>query len=520
VAPADISPPDLPAAENSAAPAADGDAGLLDNILTVTRTRELRRSHLDRFLDQRSPWEALCSWLGPTFAYRGPDLKERIKRQLTIEIAQIDAHLNEQVNAILHHPAFQKLEASWRGLHYLVGQVVEAENVKIRVLSVSWKELVRDLERAVEFDQSQLFRKVYNEEFGRPGGEPYGVLLGDYEVYPHPGPDHPTDDMWALGQIAGVAAAAFAPFVAGAHPAMLELTSFTELELPLDLARTLEQVEYLKWKALRDREDVRFLGLTMPRVLMRLPYRDNTNRADCFRFREDVSDPDRRQFLWGTAVYAFGSVVANAFADSGWPAAIRGARRGEISGGMVVGLPSYTFRTDRPGLIPRPPTDAIITDPREKELGELGFIPLCHCQDTNIAAFYGNQSVQKPKVYDEPAATTNARMSAMLQYMLCVSRFAHYIKVMVRDMEGAFVGPSDIEERLRRWLQRYTLASDTGGPETRAQKPLREARVQIVERPDQPGNYQSIIHLRPHYQLDQMVASVRLVAELAPGTKP
>jgi type VI secretion system ImpC/EvpB family protein len=517
VAPADISPPELPAAESPAAPA--GDSGLLDTILTITQTRELRLSHLDRFLREVSPWESLCLWLGPTFACRGPDLKMRIQRQLTVDIAQLDKLLNAQVNAILHHPSLQKLEASWRGLHYLVRQVVEAENVKIRVLSVSWKELVRDLDRAVEFDQSQLFRKVYEDEFGKPGGEPYSLLLGDYEIHPYLASEHPTDDMEALGKIASVAAAAFAPFVAGAHPAMLELTSFTELELPLDLARTLEQVEYLKWKALRDKEDARFLGLTLPRVLMRLPYRDNTNRADGFRFHEDVTAPDRSQYLWGTAVYAFGSVVANAFADSGWPAAIRGAKRGEISGGMVVGLPSHSFRTDRRGLVHRPPTDAIITDTREKELGELGFIPLCHCQDTNIAAFYGNQSVQKPKVYDDVGATTNARMSAMLQYMLCVARFAHYIKVMVRDMEGAFVGPGDIEERLRRWLQRYIHASDSGGPETRAQKPLREARVQIIERPDQPGAYQSVIHLRPHYQLDQMVASVRLVAELAPGTK-
>ncbi len=447
------------------------------------------------------------------------DLKERLASLLTRDIALIDALLTRQVNAILHHPAFQKLEASWRGLLYLVRQAPDGENVKVRVLSITWKELVRDLERAIEFDQSQLFRKVYNEEFGTPGGEPYSLLLGDYEIFPRPGPDHPTDDMATLGGLASVAAAAFAPFVLGAHPAMLDLTSYTELELPLDLTRTFEQIEFLKWKALRDREDARFVGLTLPRVQARLPYRDDGSRADGFRFREEVSDPSRRQYLWGTAVYAFASVVVRAFAEYGWPAAIRGVQRGVTGGGLVTGLVIDSFGTDRNGLVPKSSTDGIITDALEKELGELGFIPLCHCQDTNLAAFYGNQSIQKPKVYDELPATVNARMSAMLQYMFCVARFAHYIKVITRDKVGSFATAADVEEYLRKWLMRYTTASDTSGPEIKARFPLREARVQITERPDKPGTYRSVIHLRPHYQLDQMISSVRLVAELA-GTAP
>jgi type VI secretion system ImpC/EvpB family protein len=493
-------------------------ARLLDIVLDATVAgRDRARPLLDRFLAERSPWQALGLWLGPAFAWHGPDLRQQVTRQLTRDVALLDALLTRQVNAILHHPAVQQLEASWRGLQYLIRQTSEGENVKIRVLSISWKEVVRDLERSIEFDQSQLFRKIYSEEFGTPGGEPYGLLLGDYEIRHRPSPGHPSDDLEALKGLGGIAAAAFAPFVAGADPALLDLTSFTELQLPLDLSRTFEQLDYLKWKALRDTEDARFVGLTLPRVLMRLPYPDNSGRTDGFRFQEEVSDPDRRQYLWGTAVYAFGAVVVRAFTDFGWLAAIRGVQRGVIGGGLVTGLPAPSFRTDSPGLVPRCSTDAIITDAQEQELGELGFIPLCHCQDTDLAAFYGNHSIQKPRQYDEMAATVNARMSAMLQYMFCVARFAHYIKVMIRDKIGSFAGPADCEDCLRKWLMEYTTASDTSGPEIKARKPLREARVQISEYPGKPGSYRAVFQLRPHYQLDQMVTAVRLVTELAPG---
>jgi type VI secretion system ImpC/EvpB family protein len=435
--------------------------------------------------------------------------------RLQRHIALLDALLTEQVNAILHHPTFQKLEASWRGLHYLVRQVPEGENIKVRVLNVSWKELTRDLERALEFDQSQLFRKVYNEEFGTPGGAPLGALLGDYEVRHGPAAGYPFDDVVTLTSISSVAAAAFAPFVAAAHPRLLDLTSFVELEQPLDLSRTFEQAEYLKWKAFRDTEDARFVGLTMPRVLMRLPYADDGSRRDGFRFQEDVDGVDRTGYLWGTAVYAFGAVLIRAFAQSGWLGSIRGVERGVDGGGLVTGLCVPSFATDRPGVAARFATDVIITDGQEKELGELGFMPLCHCQDTPCAAFYGNPSVQKPKPYDQLAATINARLSAMLQYTLCVSRFAHYLKVIARDKVGSFVGPADCEDYLRRWLLNYTTGNDNADPEARARYPLREARVQVRERPDKPGTYTCVIQLRPHFQLDQMTTAVKLVTELA-----
>jgi type VI secretion system ImpC/EvpB family protein len=433
---------------------------------------------------------------------------------LTAAIAVIDRQLNRQVNAILHHPVFQKLEAAWRGLSYLVHQVPEGENIKVRVLNVSWKELARDLDRALEFDQSQFFRKVYGEEFGTPGGEPFSVVVGDYEVRPRPAPGHPTDDITTLERIAAVAAAAFCPFIAAAHPALLDLESFTELELPLDLARTFAQADYLKWRALRESEDARFLGLTLPRILMRLPYADDNHRVDGFRFREEVGHPGRTQYLWGNAAFAFGTVLVREFAAAGWLAGIRGFRRGRPDGGVVSGLPVPSFATDRRGVAPTGSTDVLVTDAQDKELGELGFIPLCHRPGTEVAAFHGNQSVQKPRQHDREPATVNARLSAMLQYMLCVSRFAHYVKVLGRDKVGTFAGPAECGHYLSRWLDKYVTANDDAGPELRAKYPLREASVEVRARPDNPGVYLCIIHLRPHLQFDQVVTAVRLVTEL------
>ena len=488
---------------------------LLDSAIASTESRTTGAG-LGAFLAEPSAWTALVQWVGPTFSLRGPGLKQRLIRVLTQDIAAIDRTLSRQVNSIIHHASFQKLEASWRGLRYLVDQVEEGENIHIRVLNISWKELVRDLDRAIEFDQSQLFRKVYGEEFGTPGGEPYGVLLGDFAVRHRLGPDYPTDDIRALESIAQVAAGAFAPFIVAADPALLGLDHFPELERTLDLSRTFEQLEYLKWKAFRDSEDARFVGLTLPHVLMRLPYADDGSRADGFRFHEEVEAPDRTGYLWGNAVYAFGAVLVRSFYESGWPASIRGVERDVLGGGLVTGLPAHSFSTDKTGIAPKCSTDAIITDAQEKELGELGFIPLCHCLDTEYAAFYGNQSVQKPKVYDEEPATVNARLSAMLQYMLCVSRFAHYIKVIARDKIGSLRGAKECEDYLHNWLTRYTTSNDDDDMATKASYPLREGRVQIRES-SKPGSYVCVVHLRPHYQLDQMVSAVRLTTELAPG---
>lgn len=508
-----------PAQRNGAAAAVDRGAalGLLETVLRSTGLEPGQVHELERFLREPNPAKALVHWLGPA-ALQGPDWKRRVLQRLGRDVARLDALLNEQVNAILHHPRFQKLEASWRGLRYLVEQVPEGENIKIRVLSVTWKELERDVVRALDFDQSQLFHKVYDDEFGTPGGEPFGVLLGDYAVRHTPGPEHPVDDVATLTGIASVAAAGFAPFITGVHPALLGLNSFGELERPLNLPKTFEQLEYLKWRTFQAREEARFVGLTLPQVIMRLPYQDSTDRVDGFRFREEAGAPDRHAYLWGNAVYAFGGVLIRAFAQTGWFASIRGVERGEnrlAGGGLVTGLPVQSFATDRPGLIPKCPTDVIISDVQEKELEDLGLIPLCYCQDTELAVFYGNQSVQRPKVYDELAATVNASLSAMLQYTLCVSRFAHYLKVISRDRIGSFAGPEKCEEYLRRWLTGYTMASDTATAEMKARYPLREAQVQVREVRGRPGTYACVIHLRPHFQLDQMVTAVRLVTNFS-----
>ncbi len=494
--------------------------GLLDAVLRGTETtRGQAASSLDQFLREPSPARALAFWVENARSRLPKNATKRdVARLLNRDIAQIDALLSRQVNVILHHPSFQRLEASWRGLQFLVGKLPEGEeNVKIRILNVSWRELSRDQQNALEFDQSQLFRKVYEDEFGHPGGEPFGVLLGDYEIRHKPSADHPYDDLETLGKIASVAAAAFAPFLAGVHPSFFDLESFSELERPLNLAGTFEQLEYLKWRALRQSEDARFVGLTAPRVLMRLPYGDDGSRADEFRFEEEVEDPSRRQYLWGPATYAFGAVLIRSFVESGWFASIRGTQRGIDGGGLVTGLPVHSFGTDKVGVAPKISTDVIITDALEKQFGELGFIPLCHCQDTEFSAFYGNQSIQKPKKYDELPATINARLSAMLQYMLCVSRFAHYLKVISRDKIGALNGAADCEEYLRKWLMKYTTGNDSAGLELKSKYPLREARIELRERPGKPGAYNCVIHLRPHFQLDQLHMAVKLRTELAPA---
>jgi type VI secretion system ImpC/EvpB family protein len=493
--------------------------GLLAEVVTATvATATPAVGRLQRFLDEPDPWKALALWVGTAALRPGPETTSHLARLLNQDIARLDGLLSRQVNAILHHPQFQKLEASWRGLRYLVNQLEESENIRIRILNVSWKELVRDVTTAIEFDQSQLFRKVYSEEFGSPGGIPFGVLLGDYEVRHRPGPDHPSNDVEALEAVSHVAAAAFAPFVTSAEPVMFGLDHFTELELPLNLPRTFEQMEYLKWRAFREQEDARFVALALPRVLMRLPYPDDGSRADGFRFREDVSSKDRSDYLWGNAVYAFGAVLVRSFTESGWLANIRGVPPGEIGGGMVTGLPAASFGTDAAGVAFRSCTDAMVTDHQEKELSELGFLPLSHCPDTEIVTFYGSQSVQKPKKYDDPSATANARVSAFLQYMLSVSRFAHYVKVIFRDKIGAFRSADECEDFLNRWITNYVTAADDISLEVKARYPLREARIQVRDHPGKPGSYLCVAHLRPHFQLEEMVTTVRLTTELArPG---
>lgn len=468
---------------------------------------------LDRFLAERSWPEALRLWFGSLEPYHD---RNRILQAIDRDIAWIDALLTEQVNAILQHPRLQRLEASWRSLRYLVDLSDGIEGVKLRVLNIGWSELCRDLERAIEFDQSQLFNKVYSEEFGTPGGEPFGVLIGDYEVQHRRGPGHPTDDVAALKALSSVAAAAFAPCILGCTPVMFGLDSFSELGLPIDLQAIFGQREYDRWKGFQATEDARFIGLTVPHMLVRRPRRDDGSRVDGFRFRESASGARGGGYLWGNAAYAFAAVLIRAFASSGWFADIRGTRRDDLGSGIVAGLPLDSFETDSPGIAVKCSTDVSISERQEKELSDLGFIPLSRAANTEYSVFYSNQSAQLQKHYDNPVATVNARLSTMLQYMMCVSRFAHYLKVIGRDRIGSFTTPDACESFLQRWLHNYCVGNDDAAPEVKARYPLRDGKVRVRELPGKPGIYQCTVHLQPHFQLDQVLSHFKLVTELAP----
>jgi type VI secretion system protein ImpD len=501
----------------AAAQSSEGRSLIGSVVEATTAQREQPRLLLERFLGEPSLEKSLLLWLNWIGLPREEIEKRQIMQLLGRDIARLDALLADQLNVILHHPAFQKLEASWRGLMYLAERAEGVENLKIRVLNVSWKELARDIERAIEFDQSQLFQKIYSGEFGTPGGEPFCVLLGDYEVRPRPCAEHQIDDVAVLTGISHVAAAAFAPFVAGVHPAMFGVDDFADLQQPMDLSRIFQQLDYLKWRAFRESEDARFVGLTLPRILLRLPYEDDVSRVDGFCFQEEAAGRDRKKYLWGNAAYAFGAVLVRAFARSGWLAEIRGFQRDLQAGGIVADLPVHSFTTDKCGVACKCSTDVIVTDAQEQEISDLGFIPLCHCKDTEYSVFYTNQSVQTPKKYDEPAATMNARISAMLQYMLCVSRFAHYIKVAARDKIGAFTEAAECEDYLHRWLHRYVMSDSEASPELKAEYPLREASVRVREHPSKPGSYLCVAHLWPHFGLDELAAAIRVTTELTPG---
>lgn len=439
-----------------------------------------------------------------------------IVRALNRQVAELDRLISEQANAILHHPSFQELEARWRGLAYLTRREPPdgGPPIKIKMLDVSWVELARDLDRAIDFDQSEFFRKVYEYEFGSPGGEPFGAIIGDYEIHLRPQPGSRDDDAEVLRGIAGVAAAAFCPFFANVSPDMFGLSDFVGLQLSLDHAQHLRS--YHKWQALRDHEDARFVGLVLPRVLMRRPY-PAAGRVDGFSFTEDVAGPDDRKYLWGGAAFALGAVILRAFENAAWPANVRGVQRGVDAGGLVRGLIADEPGTDSPGIAHKYVTDVVISDDLEKQLGDLGFIPLCHCYDVPFAAFYSVPSIQSPKAMDRTRANANAKISSLIPPMLCVSRFAHYLKVMARNRIGA-VNPDELEIELQEWLMRYVVNDDNASPETKARNPLRDARVRILAKPGAAGSYRCVIHLVPHYELDDMAVRVRLTTDIAsPG---
>lgn len=419
-------------------------------------------------------------------------------------VAEIDKQLTDQLNAILHAQEFQKLEASWRGLHDMVMNTETGSGMKLRLLNVSKKDLLKDLETAVDHDTSVLFKKIYEEEYGTFGGHPFSLLIGDYYFGRHP------QDIALLERVSRVAAAAHAPFIAAAAPTLFDFKSFTELGVPRDLSKIFESAELAAWRNFRESEDSRYVALVLPSYSARIPYGAKTNPVENFSFEEDVDGSDHSKYLWANAAYQLGLRITDAHAKYGWATAIRGVE----GGGKIDGMVAHTYKTDEGDIALKPPTEVTITDRREKELNDLGFIAMVNAKGTNTAAFFGGQTVQKPKVYDKDSANASAELSARLPYVLAASRFAHYLKVMARDKVGSFQTKTDMQRYLNGWLANYVLLSPEASQEAKARLPLSEARVDVTEVPGRPGSYRAVAFLKPHFQLEDLSASIRLVADL------
>jgi type VI secretion system protein ImpC len=462
-------------------------------------------------------------------AQEDPNLFKIIQDKIDELDRDIAAILNDQ----LHSADFQKLEATWRGLHYLVFNTETSSRLKLRVLDVTEKEMRSDLEKALDFDQSALFKKIYEEEYGTLGGKPYGCLVADVSFTRSP------PSLSLLKNLASVAAASHAPLIAAADAKLFDLQGFEELAKPRDLSKIFESSDMAEWAAFRESEDSRYVTLTLPRVLMRLPYHPVDNPVDGLSFREDMGDeyttdgqqflptaapdpknpidpdrlrlqPDNGAYLWGNPAFVLAQRITNAFAMYSWTAAIRGVE----GGGKVEGLPLHKFKSMNGDKAMIVPTEVSITDRREKELSDQGFVSLVYCKDTNYAAFFGSQTVNKPKKFNLPAANANAELSARLPYILNTSRFAHYIKVMMRNRIGSFMTKENVQAYLTTWISDYVLDKDDAGQDLKAQYPLREARIDVADVPGQPGAYSATVFLRPHFQLEGLSASLRLVAEL------
>ncbi|HWG30446.1 MAG TPA: type VI secretion system contractile sheath large subunit [Steroidobacteraceae bacterium] len=422
-------------------------------------------------------------------------------------IAEIDKKLTDQVNLILHNEKFQQLESAWRGLHYLVNNTETDEMLKIRVLNVSKKDLGKTLKKykGASWDQSPIFKKLYEQEYGQLGGEPYGCLVGDYHF------DHTPGDVELLGQMSQVAAAAHAPFIAGAGPTLMGMDSWQELANPRDLGKIFAAPDYAAWRSLRESDDAKYLGLAMPRFLARIPYGAKTDPVEEFDFEEETGGGDSSRYCWANSAYAMAVNINRSFKLYGWCSSIRGVE----SGGAVEGLPVHTFPSDDGGVDMKCPTEIAISDRREAELANCGLMPLIHRKNTDVAAFIGAQSLQKPQEYTDPDATANARIAARLPYLFASSRFAHFLKCMVRDKVGSFKERADMERYLSDWIKGYVLPNpESAGERSRAEKPLAGAEVTVSEIEGNPGYYAAKFYLRPHYQLEGVSVTMSLVSRL------
>jgi type VI secretion system protein ImpD/type VI secretion system protein ImpC len=477
-------------------------------------------AQLSAILAARDTAGFLLAWYGEAALAalaRDADPAEALRGRLDRDIAAIDAALSAQLDAVLHHPRLRRLEGSWRGLAWLVDRLpATGTRVRVKLFSARWAEICRDLERAIEFDQSQMFRKVYEEEFGTAGGEPFGMIACDYEVRHMPSSDHPTDDVGAIGALAAVAAAAFTPMVLAASPALVGLDSFAEAGAAFDLASALSSPEHQRWRNAGAQEDLRFLGIALPRVLARAPWPDDGSRADRFRYRGHAAGAAQR--VWTTPVYGLAAAAVRAFDRFSWPAEVRGAEpQAEASGGVLDNLPWERFPADPPhGPPPRPPLELALTDEQERQLSDGRIIPLCALEGLPEASFGALPSLHRPPRMSSAVADANQRLSTQINTLLCVSRFAHCVKLMGRDMIGSNREAPEIELELQKWLNRYISGLGSGGAEVTAKYPLREARVEVREKRGKPGVYGCTIHLRPHHQLDEVGAAFRLVTEFTP----
>lgn len=485
--------------DQQAASAEAGELSFLEQAISATKqtardeTEELLRTLTQEAMKGTVKWD------------------KNLSVTINAAITAIDKALSNQLAAVMHNEKFQKLEGSWRGLNHLVMNTETSAQLKIRMLNISKNELGKDLEKAAEFDQSQIFKKIYESEFGTAGGQPYAALIGDYEFSSHP------DDISLLSKMSNVAAAGFCPFLAAAGPEMFGFDSYTELSKPRDLEKVFESAEYIQWRSFRDSEDSRFVTLALPRVLARLPYGQATKPIDSFNYEEVQSAADGRHlatdhddYCWMNAAYTLGTTLTHAFAEYGWCTSIRGAE----GGGKVEGLPSHIFVSDDGDTDQKCPTEIGITDRREAELSKLGFLPLCHYKNTDYAVFFGAQTTQKPKKFDNPDATANAAISARLPYIMATSRIAHFLKIMARDKIGSFMEANEAEEWLNRWISKYVNATPGASQEMKASFPLAEARVEVKEVPGQPGVYNAVAWMRPWLQMEELTASLRLVANI------
>ncbi len=434
----------------------------------------------------------------------GTTLDGDAKRVIAERIAALDRLIAAQVNEVLHHSKFQKLEASWRNLNKLVSENELSSSLKVRVLNTHRKELQRDFARAAGFDQSQFFKNLYEDEYGTLGGSPYTFMIGDMEFGRSP------QDIQFLRDMSAVAAMAHAPFVTSADPRLLDLDGYSELDRPIDIAKIFESSEMGPWNSLRDNPDSRYLVLTAPRTLVRLPWGPDSAPVDEMDFDEDVDGEDHKKYLWGPSSWSMGSLIMKSFAEYGWPSAIRGTE----TGGKVGALPLHTYASLSGAKVTKCPTETSITDRREKELSDQGLIGLCHARNTDFAVVFSGSTVNRPQKFADEDANANARLSASLPYILACSRFAHYLKAIMRDKIGGFTSREEIEKFLSNWIAQYVTSDETASHATKAKYPLREARVQVREIAGKPGSYTAVAHLRPHFQLEELTASLRLVADL------